>query len=46
MFEPDEIEGQSMICDLVPGYAYYNGMGYEFAEIIVNLVEWMLDWRN
>jgi hypothetical protein len=46
MFSPKQNENQSTICDFVPGYVYYNEIGYGLAETLVNLVEWMLGWRK
>jgi hypothetical protein len=46
MFGTDETESRSTIGDIVPGYAYYSGIGYGLAEAMVNLVEWMLARRT
>jgi hypothetical protein len=46
MFSPNQNANQPTICDLVPGYAYYNGIGYSLAESLVNLIEWLLGLRR
>ncbi len=34
------------ICDFVPGYAFYDGIGGKLAEQLVDLVEWLLGLRR
>ncbi len=46
MFSYDEKVKQPTICNIVPGYAYYNSIGYGLAETLVNLIELLLGWRR
>jgi len=46
MFSSDEKANQPTICNIVPGYAYYNGIGYGLAETLVNLIDWLLGFRR
>ncbi len=46
MYSPNQKPNQLTICDFVPGYAYYNGIGYGLAENLVNLIEWLLGLRR
>ena len=34
------------ICNFVPGYAFYSGIGYGLAENLLELVEWLLGLRK
>ena len=34
------------ICNLVPGYAFYDGIGSKLAEQLVDLVEWVIGLRR
>ena len=46
MINPNQKANQPTICDFVPGYAYYNGIGYGLAETLNNLIEWLLGLRR
>lgn len=46
MSSPSQKDNQPTICDFVPGYAYYNGIGHSLAETLVNLIEWLLGLRR
>jgi hypothetical protein len=46
MFNSNQKTNQPTICNFVPGYAYYDGIGYRLAEHLTNLVEWMLGFRR
>lgn len=46
MFNQNQEANQPPICDFVPGYAYYEGIGYGLAENLVNLIEWLLELRR
>ncbi len=46
MFNPDQKDKQPMICNFVPGYAFYQDIGFRLAEALVDLVEWLLGWRR
>ena len=35
---------QAPICDLVPGYGFYNNMGNGLAENLVNAFDWITDF--
>ena len=46
MFNEDFKNNHAPICDFVPGYAYYNDIGYGLAEVLVDIFEWLLDFRR
>lgn len=46
MFNEKSNTDHAPICNFVPGYAYYNGIGYKMAEQLVNLIEWLLGLRR
>jgi len=46
MFNRNQKANQPAICNIVPGYAYYNGIGYGLAESLLNLIEWLLELRR
>jgi hypothetical protein len=46
MYRPNQKDNHPAICDFIPGYAYYNGMGYGLAETLLNLIEWLLGLRR
>ena len=46
MFNPEQKNRQPMICNFIPGYAYYEDMSFRLAETLVNLVEWLLKQRK
>ena len=33
---------RSSLCDFVPGYAYYDGIGYSLAEKLADLFEFVI----
>ena len=35
---------QAPICDLIPGYGFYNNMGNGLAENLVNAFDWIADF--
>ena len=35
---------QAMICDLIPGFGFYNNMGDGLAENLVNAFDWIADF--
>ena len=46
MYNQKSNTGYEPICNFVPGYAYYSGIGYNLAEQLVNLIEWFLGLRK
>ena len=42
MYKQDSNTSHAPICNFVPGYAYYSGIGTNLAEQLVNLVEWII----
>jgi len=46
MYNPEQKSRQPMICNFIPGYAYYEDIGYHLAETLVDLVEWLLRLRK
>jgi len=46
MYSPNQKANQPTICDLVPGHAYYNCIGYSLAETLVDLIEWLIGFRR
>ena len=45
MYKQDSSTNYAPICNFVPGYAYYSGIGSSLAEQLVNLVEWIIALR-
>ena len=39
-------DSQPAISEFVPGYAYYNDIGYGLSENLLNLIEWLLGLRR
>lgn len=46
MFYKDSTTNHPPVCQFVPGYAFYNSMGYGMAENLVNIFEWLLGLRR
>ena len=46
MFDRNSKTHFAPICNFVPGYAFYNGLGYSLAGQLVNLVEWFIGLRK
>ena len=46
MFNQNPKTDYAPICNFVPGYAFYSGLGYGLAEQLVNLVEWLIALRK
>jgi len=42
MYNRDQKNNHSAICDNVPGFAYYDNIGYSLGEKLVDLFEWLL----
>ncbi len=43
MFNENQKAKQPEICDLVPGFAFYEGIGGRLAELLVDLFEAIAD---
>ena len=46
MFNEGSKNNHAPICNFVPGYAFYNDIGYGLAEVLVNIFERLLDFRR
>lgn len=46
MFNPDYSKDHAPICNFVPAYAFYSGVGSALAENLVDLIEWILGFRK
>jgi hypothetical protein len=43
MFDEDSNKNHAPICNFVPGYSFYNNIGYGLAEMLVNIFERLLN---
>ncbi len=43
MFNQNQKTGQPAICNLVPGFAFYEGIGNRLAELLVDFFEAIAD---
>ena len=46
MYDENYKSNYPPICQMVPGYSYYSGIGTGLAGALVDLVEWMFGWRK
>ncbi len=46
MIYKDYKNDKAVICNFVPGYAFYSSIGYGLAENLANLIEWLIDLRR
>ena len=44
MYKEKSNKEQAPICDLVPGFGYYNNMSGGLAENLVNAFDWITDF--
>ncbi len=46
MFNQSSKNDYAPICTFVPGYAFYNDIGFSLGEVLVNIFEWLLSFRR
>jgi hypothetical protein len=46
MIYKDSTNDHPPVCHIVPGYAFYSGIGYGLAENLTNLIEWLIGFRR
>ena len=46
MNKQDSNTSHTPICNFVPGYAFYNEMGTNLAEQLVNFIEWLITLKR